>query len=78
AGSKEEETYDKKLGCTYLEKEKGKLVYMIDDEEIENLDVDHIVLTCEVLDNADEIVCTYHEPMKMNNVNIGIDTKPKE
>ncbi|KAH9311782.1 hypothetical protein KI387_026817, partial [Taxus chinensis] len=28
--------------CACLEKEKGKLVYLIDDEEVENLDVNHI------------------------------------
>ncbi|KAH9317911.1 hypothetical protein KI387_019680, partial [Taxus chinensis] len=39
----EEETDEVQLGRTWLEKEKGKLVYMIDDEEVENLDVDHIV-----------------------------------
>ncbi|KAH9292669.1 hypothetical protein KI387_042147, partial [Taxus chinensis] len=49
---------------TYLEKEKGKMVYLIEDEEIENLDVDHTEGTHNILDSADEKACTYHEPLK--------------
>ncbi|KAH9296490.1 hypothetical protein KI387_040078, partial [Taxus chinensis] len=49
----EEETDEDNLGCTWLEKEKGKLVYLIEDE-VENLDVDNTIGTCKVLDNANE------------------------
>ncbi|KAH9331091.1 hypothetical protein KI387_003199, partial [Taxus chinensis] len=38
----EEETNAEKLGCAYLEKEKGKMFYVIDDEEVDNLDAENI------------------------------------
>ncbi|KAH9290109.1 hypothetical protein KI387_034226, partial [Taxus chinensis] len=47
-----------------LEKDKGKLVYIIDDEEVENLEVDHSHGAHEVLASVDVDVCAYHEPMK--------------
>lgn len=37
----EEETDAEQLGHAHLEKEKGNMVYIVDDEEVENLDVEH-------------------------------------
>ncbi|KAH9321497.1 hypothetical protein KI387_016136, partial [Taxus chinensis] len=54
------------------------MVYMVDDEEVENFDIDHSEGTREVLDNADEKARAYHEPMKMKKVNINMDVEPKE
>ncbi|KAH9318875.1 hypothetical protein KI387_020644 [Taxus chinensis] len=53
------------------------MVYIVDDE-VEDLDIDHLVGTHEVLDSADKNVCTYHETMKTNKVNIGMEVEPKE
>ncbi|KAH9306720.1 hypothetical protein KI387_011124, partial [Taxus chinensis] len=74
----EEETDEEKIVHAYSEKEKGKLVYMIDDEEVENLYVDYTIGMREVLDSVDENAHAYHEPMKMNKVNIGTYVKTKE
>ncbi|KAH9304650.1 hypothetical protein KI387_009054, partial [Taxus chinensis] len=53
------------------------MVYLIEDEEIENLDVDHTEGTHDVLDNVDEKARTYHEPLKMKKVNIGTEAKER-
>ncbi|KAH9298150.1 hypothetical protein KI387_029832, partial [Taxus chinensis] len=53
------------LQRTYLEKEKGKMVYLVDDEEVDNLDVNHSTRRSYVLDNVDRTMCTYREPMKI-------------
>lgn len=50
-----------------LEKEKGKLVYVIDGEESESLDVSHSIGTH-----------AYHEPLKIKKVNISLGEEPKE
>ncbi|KAH9321902.1 hypothetical protein KI387_016541, partial [Taxus chinensis] len=62
----EEETNVEQLGNTCLKKEKGKMVYVIDDEEVENLYVEHTKGMCEVLDIANEKARAYPEPMKTN------------
>ncbi|KAH9323985.1 hypothetical protein KI387_043926, partial [Taxus chinensis] len=72
-----DETSPKLLEHDCLEKEIGNMVYMIDDEEVEKLDIDHSEGTCEVLKSVDEKVCTYHESMKMRKLNIGMDAEPK-
>ncbi|KAH9327395.1 hypothetical protein KI387_007573, partial [Taxus chinensis] len=56
----------KQLERAYLEREKGKMIYMVDDEEVENMDIEHIEGTHEVLDSVDEKSYAYHEPMKTN------------
>ncbi|KAH9304780.1 hypothetical protein KI387_009184, partial [Taxus chinensis] len=61
-----------------LEKDKGKMVYIIDEEEVEHLDVDHSHGTREVLASADVDACAYHETMKTTKVNIGTKAEPKE
>ncbi|KAH9293891.1 hypothetical protein KI387_040905, partial [Taxus chinensis] len=58
--------------------EKGKMVYLVDDEEIETLDVGHLIGRREVLDRVDKKMHAYHEPMKTKKVNIGLDVEPKE
>ncbi|KAH9309110.1 hypothetical protein KI387_037021, partial [Taxus chinensis] len=52
------------LEHTSLEKDKGKLVYIINDEEVEHLELDHSHGACEVLASADIDAHAYHEPMK--------------
>ncbi|KAH9317166.1 hypothetical protein KI387_018935, partial [Taxus chinensis] len=47
-----------------LEKDKEKMVYIIDDEEVEHLDVDHSHGTHEVLASVDVDARAYHEPIK--------------
>ncbi|KAH9305661.1 hypothetical protein KI387_010065, partial [Taxus chinensis] len=54
------------------------MVYIVDYEEVENLDIDHLEVMHEVLDNMDEKARTYHEPMNTKKVNIGMDDEPKE
>ncbi|KAH9298841.1 hypothetical protein KI387_030523, partial [Taxus chinensis] len=54
------------------------MVYIMDDEEVENLDIEYSHGVREVLDSADKDVCTYHEPMKTTKVNIGLQAGPKE
>ncbi|KAH9300163.1 hypothetical protein KI387_011746, partial [Taxus chinensis] len=66
------------LEHTSLEKDKGKMVYIIDEEEVEHLDVDHSHGTREVLASVDVDAYAYHEPMKTTKVNIGTKAKPKE
>ncbi|KAH9288450.1 hypothetical protein KI387_032567, partial [Taxus chinensis] len=51
---KEEETYTKQLGNAFLKRKKGKMIYMVDVEEVENWEIEHTKGTCEVLDNVDE------------------------
>ncbi|KAH9325360.1 hypothetical protein KI387_005538 [Taxus chinensis] len=75
---KEEEMDSILLERACLEKEKGKMVYIVDDEEVENLDIEHSQGVREVLDSADKDTCTYHEPMKTKKVNIGSEAEPKE
>ncbi|KAH9287514.1 hypothetical protein KI387_031631, partial [Taxus chinensis] len=72
------DTYTELLEYSFLEKEKGNIVYMGDDEEVEKLEIYHSEGTCEVLDSAYEKAHTYHEPMKMKKVKIGMDVEPKE
>ncbi|KAH9306829.1 hypothetical protein KI387_011233, partial [Taxus chinensis] len=69
---KELEANETLLQCAFLEKEKGKRVYLVDDKEVDNLDVNHSAGRREVLDSVDKITCTYHEPMKIKQLNIGI------
>ncbi|KAH9320343.1 hypothetical protein KI387_043939 [Taxus chinensis] len=61
-----------------LEKYKGKMVYIIDEEEIEHLDMDHSHGTHEVLSSADVDARAYHEPMKTTKVIIGTKAEAKE
>ncbi|KAH9301326.1 hypothetical protein KI387_012909, partial [Taxus chinensis] len=61
-----EESEEIQLECTYMEKEKGKMVYVIDGEEIESLHINHSIGMHDVLDSVDEKVCAYHEPLKTN------------
>ncbi|KAH9306759.1 hypothetical protein KI387_011163, partial [Taxus chinensis] len=68
----------KLLEHDFLEKEKEKMVYMVENEEVEKLDIDHSECTCEVLDGVDEKGHAYHEPMKTKKVNIGMTVEPKE
>ncbi|KAH9298131.1 hypothetical protein KI387_029813, partial [Taxus chinensis] len=49
-----------------------------ESKEVENMDVNHIISTCEVMDNANEKVSAYHEPMKTKKVNIGSKVEPKD
>ncbi|KAH9327923.1 hypothetical protein KI387_000031, partial [Taxus chinensis] len=37
----EEESKEVQLECAYIEKEKGNLVYVINGEDVENLNVNH-------------------------------------
>ncbi|KAH9292824.1 hypothetical protein KI387_041999, partial [Taxus chinensis] len=74
----EEESEEMQLECTCMEKEKGKMVYVIDGEEMESLDVNHTEGMHKVIDSADEKACAYHEPLKIKKVNIGSETEPKE
>ncbi|KAH9326142.1 hypothetical protein KI387_006320, partial [Taxus chinensis] len=67
----EEDSKEVQLECACMEKEKGKLVYLIDGEEVEKLDVKHTMVTCEVMDSDNEKAISYHEPMKTKNVDIG-------
>ncbi|KAH9307474.1 hypothetical protein KI387_035385, partial [Taxus chinensis] len=61
-----------------MEKEKGKMVYVIDGEEMESLDANHTEGTHEVIDSVDEQERAYHEPLKTKKVNIGSQMEPKE
>ncbi|KAH9304556.1 hypothetical protein KI387_008960, partial [Taxus chinensis] len=74
----EEETNSMLLQHAYFEKEKGKMVYIVDDAEVENMDVDHSNEMPEFLDIVDKNKCTYHKPMKTKKVIIGMNIKPKE
>ncbi|KAH9289154.1 hypothetical protein KI387_033271 [Taxus chinensis] len=53
------------------------MVYVVDGEEMENLNVDHSVRAHEVVDSADACARTYHEPLKTKKVNIGSEEEPK-
>ncbi|KAH9322437.1 hypothetical protein KI387_017076 [Taxus chinensis] len=53
------------------------MVYVIDGEEVEKLDVDHSVGMHEIIDSADEREHAYHEPLKIKKVNIGSNEEPK-
>ncbi|KAH9296158.1 hypothetical protein KI387_039746, partial [Taxus chinensis] len=66
----EEEEEELHLEHACSEKEKGKLVYVIDGEYLEILDVSHSLGIREAVDSADTRVCAYHEPLKMKRVNI--------
>ncbi|KAH9313252.1 hypothetical protein KI387_028287, partial [Taxus chinensis] len=74
----ETETDATLVNCGFLEKEKGKMVYLVDDEEVENIDVDHSTGRHEVLDSTDKTTRAYHEPMKTKKVNIGLYVEAKE
>lgn len=74
----EEESEDMQLEHTCMEKEKGKMVYMIDGEDMESLDVNHIEGTHEVIYSANEQACTNHELLKTLKFNISLETEPKE
>ncbi|KAH9322441.1 hypothetical protein KI387_017080, partial [Taxus chinensis] len=54
------------------------MVYLIDGEEMENLEVNHSLGLREVIDSVDERTNTYHEPLKTKKVNIGLEAEPKE
>ncbi|KAH9297982.1 hypothetical protein KI387_029664, partial [Taxus chinensis] len=54
------------------------MVYVVDDEEVENLDIEHSDKVREVLESVDKDTRAYHEPMKTKKVNIGSEAKPKE
>ncbi|KAH9313820.1 hypothetical protein KI387_022447, partial [Taxus chinensis] len=54
------------------------MVYVIDGEEMESLNVDHSVGAREVVDSADACVRVYHEPLKTKKINIGSEKEPKE
>lgn len=54
------------------------MVYIVDDEELENLDIDYSIGTCEVLYSVDKKAHVYNEPMKTKKVNIGTGAKPKD
>ncbi|KAH9288218.1 hypothetical protein KI387_032335, partial [Taxus chinensis] len=73
-----EEPEELQLECTYMEKDKGKLVYVINGKEVENLDANHTMGTRKVMDIVDEKLHAYYEPLKMKKVNIGLATEPKE
>ncbi|KAH9287494.1 hypothetical protein KI387_031611, partial [Taxus chinensis] len=60
----EEELEEIQLECACMDIEKGELVYVIDGEEVEHLDVNHIVGMHEVMDSVDEKAWNYHEPLK--------------
>ncbi|KAH9313315.1 hypothetical protein KI387_028350, partial [Taxus chinensis] len=49
-----EEIEEVDMGHSWKEKEKGKMVYMIDDEEVDNLDVIYIKGARKVMDSTDE------------------------
>lgn len=66
------------LERTFLKKEKGNMVYIVDDKEVENFDVDHSQGMCGVLDNVDKDTRAYHEPIKTKKVNIGSENDPME
>ncbi|KAH9324997.1 hypothetical protein KI387_005175, partial [Taxus chinensis] len=72
-----EEKNAKLFECVYLKKEKGNMVYVVDEEEVENFDIDHLKGTREVLDSVDKEARVYHEPMKNKKVNIDMDVEPK-
>lgn len=61
-----------------MEKEKGKMFYVIDGKEMDNLDANHIEGKREVIDSVYEKACVYHEPLKRKKVNIGSKAKRKE
>ncbi|KAH9313601.1 hypothetical protein KI387_022228, partial [Taxus chinensis] len=61
----EDESDEIQLECACIEKEKGKMVYVIDGEEMENLDINHSKGTHEVMDSADEKARAYHEHLKI-------------
>ncbi|KAH9312231.1 hypothetical protein KI387_027266, partial [Taxus chinensis] len=73
-----EETKVSQLERPCLEKEKRKLVYVIDGEELESLNVIHSMGTREVVGSADARARAYHEPLKTKKVNIGLGEEPKE
>ncbi|KAH9303351.1 hypothetical protein KI387_014934, partial [Taxus chinensis] len=54
------------------------MVYVIDGEEVEKLDVNHSVGMHEVINSADGWVHAYHEPLKTKKVNIDSKEEPKE
>ncbi|KAH9322553.1 hypothetical protein KI387_017192, partial [Taxus chinensis] len=59
-----EEIEELQIERTCLEKEKGKLVYVIDGEESEILDVSHYIGMHEIVDSTDAWVRAYYEPLK--------------
>ncbi|KAH9304612.1 hypothetical protein KI387_009016 [Taxus chinensis] len=54
------------------------MVYIVDDEEVENLDNEHSQGLHKVLDSVEKNTCAYHKPMKKKKVNIGSEAEPKE
>ncbi|KAH9298441.1 hypothetical protein KI387_030123, partial [Taxus chinensis] len=59
-----EEVEELQLEHMCLEKEKRKLVYVIDGEEVESLDVNHSVGIHEVVNNTNTRVRAYHDPLQ--------------
>ncbi|KAH9308998.1 hypothetical protein KI387_036909, partial [Taxus chinensis] len=62
----EEELEETQLERAFMEKEKGKMVYVIDGEEVDNLDVNHTEDMRKVMDSANEQECAYYEPLNIN------------
>ncbi|KAH9329388.1 hypothetical protein KI387_001496 [Taxus chinensis] len=54
------------------------MVYVLDDNEVENLDIEHSRGVHEVLDSVEKDTCTYHEPIKTKKVNICSEVEAKE
>ncbi|KAH9319141.1 hypothetical protein KI387_020910, partial [Taxus chinensis] len=54
------------------------MVYVVDGEEMESLNVNHSVGMHKVVDSADACTHAYHEPLKTKKVNIGSEKEPKE
>ncbi|KAH9315426.1 hypothetical protein KI387_024053, partial [Taxus chinensis] len=75
---KEEEQEDIQFKHTCAKKDKGKMVYLVDGEEIENLNFDHSVGAHEVVDSVDACARVYHESLKTKKVNIGSKEEPKD
>ncbi|KAH9321849.1 hypothetical protein KI387_016488, partial [Taxus chinensis] len=63
-----EETEEEEIVRTWETKEKGQLVFLINEDEDEdnNLNVNYIKGMHEVMDTSDEKVHMYHEPLKID------------
>ncbi|KAH9298003.1 hypothetical protein KI387_029685, partial [Taxus chinensis] len=59
-----EEAEEIQLENVWLENEKGKLVYVINGEEAESLDVNHSMGMCEVVESVNAHAHAYFEPLK--------------
>ncbi|KAH9323778.1 hypothetical protein KI387_018417, partial [Taxus chinensis] len=61
-----EEKNEEEMVHTWKGKEKSKLVYMIDDDEFDTLDIDQNEGTHEEMDTVDEKARMYHAVMNTN------------